>query len=196
MRRCSVKTNRSAKRWLFGRCLRLMPWATLPTTARCIRTGRRFSLMREDFSLFWVMDRRNRSPDGFCEWVCQAGREPSQSPQTETPCINTLACRAEHRPGIILLEARGYPVPNCSANNFIPHTPPYINVFMTKFKWELGAAWAHFSQARQIIPTRTTAVSFAGMMRTRTTHKLREKLPWWKTFGDTDATRAKNKGLL
>lgn len=53
-------------------------------------------------SLFWVMDRGNRRPDGFCEWVCQLGGEPLESPLPETLCINTPGCRGG-------TEARHYP---------------------------------------------------------------------------------------
>lgn len=50
---CTIKTNHSARRWLFGYCMRLMPWEML--TIQYIWMGRGFSLMREDFRVCYEL---------------------------------------------------------------------------------------------------------------------------------------------
>lgn len=50
---CTIKTNHSARRWLFGYCMRLMPWEMLST--QYIWMGRGFSLMREDFRVCYEL---------------------------------------------------------------------------------------------------------------------------------------------
>lgn len=64
MQHCTIKTNHSARRWLFGYCMRLMPWEML--TIQYIWTARGFSLMREDFRVCYELwTGGTAGPDGF-----------------------------------------------------------------------------------------------------------------------------------
>lgn len=90
----------------------------LSSVTQCIRIARRFSLMRDDFSVcFELRDGGNRRPDGFSEGVCHAGREPSELPVKETPCINTVGKYTGT--ALSYLKGEGFPFPTLAPINYI-----------------------------------------------------------------------------